>query len=275
MLYLDDQTSVFVYRDVASKGLENHFHYVNEIILCHEGQATFNVNGQDYEFNPHSLMFIGNLENHSVQITKTPYDRSLILINNSYITNYLRIPLLVSMLSNHLQGFPYVFPLCDEEYDEIKALFSAVLSEFEQQNAYWEQILAGKIAELMIKLYRNHPEYFNHIGEAEASTTVMDVQIYINEHFAEDLSLQELSERFYTSPSSLSRDFKQFTGHTVKTYIILNRILRAKYLLRTTKRSMNSIGEEVGYENPNHFSRIFKKYTDFTPQEYRRSKREE
>ena len=63
------------------------------------------------------------------------------------------------------------------------------------------------------------------------------------------------------------------TGHTVKTYIILNRLLRAKYLLQTTNRSMIEIGEEVGYNNANHFSRIFKKYTDMTPMEYRKANR--
>lgn len=274
MPYLDDQTSVFVYRDRANKGMENHFHYVNEIILCHEGEAIFNINGTDYTFEPHSILFIGNLESHSVRVSKVPYDRSVILIKNTFITNYLRVPLLVSMLSNHLQGFPYVFPLAKATYNNVRSLFEDVQEEFEQQNSYWEEILAGKVSELMIKLYRSHPDYFKHIGESESSSTVMDVQIYINEHYTEDLSIQELSEKFYTSPSSLSRDFKQFTGHTVKTYIILNRILRAKYLLQTTRRSMNSIGEEVGYDNPNHFSRIFKKYTGFTPQEYRNQRKE-
>ena len=277
MRYLDDQHDVVAYRDrdTAGSSLENHFHYVNEIILCHGGEATFSINGKDYRLREKSLIFIGNLESHSVRIDKLPYDRSVILLSHTYVTRYLGIPLVVSMLSNHLEGFPYVFQLDDDEYQTMKALTERTLTEFEHQQPYWQELIAGNIRELLVMLYRNHPDYFAHIGDATASGTVMKVQMYINEHFAEDITLQGLSDRFFTSPSSLSRDFKQFTGHTVKTYVILNRLLRAKFLLQTTNRSMISIAEEAGYDNPNHFSLIFKKYTEMTPMQYRRLQRGE
>ena len=181
---------------------------MNEIILCHEGEAIFSVNGQDYRLGKNCIIFIGNLESHSVNITKLPYDRSVVLLSHTFVNRYLGMPLIVSMLSNHLPGFPYVFELEDEEYGKIREKAKTLRLEYERKEPYWEELVANQIKELLITLYRKHPEFFDYVGDAQSSYTVMQVQLYINENFAEDITLEALAERFYTSSSTLSRDFK-------------------------------------------------------------------
>lgn len=277
MLYLDKNHDIYVYKDRDHRGssLRNHFHYVNEIIICHEGRAVFSVNGKEYVLQKNSIIFIGNLESHSVTITDLPYDRSVILLSHSFVNRYLAIPIIVSILSNHLPGFPYIFELTESEHDEIMKFCEILQLEFEKKQAFWKESFASMLANFLIRLYRNHPEFFQYVGSTQSSNTVMQAQLYINEHFADDLTVEGLAERFYTSPSTLSREFKEYTGKSIKTYVILNRLLRAKFLLQTTNRSMISIGGEVGYDNPNHFSRIFKKYTGQTPMEYRKTEQHE
>lgn len=95
------------------------------------------------------------------------------------------------------------------------------------------------------------------------------VQSYIQEHFAEELTLNVLAERFYVSPSYLSRLFKKKTGVNFIDYLTGYRLEKAKEYLTKTSRKVYHISEMIGYENPRYFSRLFKEATGCTPQEYR------
>ena len=67
--------------------------------------------------------------------------------------------------------------------------------------------------------------------------------------------------------------FKQQTGETFKDYVLLEKMNMAKTLLEHSRLSISIVASKVGYDNFSHFSRMFKKITDMTPQEYRKEKR--
>jgi len=132
---------------------------------------------------------------------------------------------------------------------------SADLAELEEQmTAYLEDIL-------------------RHIAQtnenALAGELINQIQSYIQEHFAENLTLNVLSERFYVSPSYLSRLFKKKTGTNFIDYLTLLRVEKAKEYLTQTSRKIYHISEMIGYENPRYFAKLFKEETGCTPQEYR------
>ncbi|WP_363311063.1 helix-turn-helix transcriptional regulator [uncultured Anaerococcus sp.] len=64
-------------------------------------------------------------------------------------------------------------------------------------------------------------------------------------------------KHFFTSISSISRKFKDYTGTSINNYIIMTRIQKSKYLLLFSDKNIHQIANEVGYYNPSHFSRIF------------------
>lgn len=92
---------------------------------------------------------------------------------------------------------------------------------------------------------------------------------YIEAHYQESLSLEQLALHFYISPSYLSRVFKRKTGENISTFIQTVRIEQAKILLKTTSLRSYEIADRVGISDPVYFSRIFKKITGFKPKEYR------
>ncbi len=99
---------------------------------------------------------------------------------------------------------------------------------------------------------------------------VRQITDYIDKHYTEPLTLKELSDRFYISPSSISHIYKQETGVSPMQYVIHRRIGEAQTLLMDTHTPIHIIEERLGFSNSCHFSAMFKKYVGISPREFRR-----
>ena len=92
---------------------------------------------------------------------------------------------------------------------------------------------------------------------------------YIDDHYMEDLSLKSLSEELTMNPQYISKLFKTTKGITFSDYLTDVRISKAKHLLLESSDSISEIGLSVGYNDPNYFTRAFKKHEAITPKQYR------
>ena len=101
------------------------------------------------------------------------------------------------------------------------------------------------------------------------SDTVQSIQRYIQEHYAEDISLQTLANQFFLHPNYLSQLFTEKTGRNFIDYLTQVRMEKAQGLLRDTGLRVYDISQMVGYESPKYFSKVFKEVTGCTPKEYR------
>jgi|GEM_PF-857973 len=95
------------------------------------------------------------------------------------------------------------------------------------------------------------------------------VEQYIADNLKEDINLKDTAAKFNLSPYYFSRTFKKVFGYGFSDYLNLVRINKAKELLRDDSLSVKEIGYLVGYNDPNYFSKVFKKYEGVTPTEYR------
>lgn len=111
--------------------------------------------------------------------------------------------------------------------------------------------------------------YGSHLGTAEFNK-VQIVKRYIEEHSHEELSLDRLAELVGFTPMYLSKLFKDKLGINYIDYLTECRIQHAKQLLRDPEKSLKEITYEVGYHEPNYFSKVFKKMCGVTPSEYRK-----
>ncbi len=112
-----------------------------------------------------------------------------------------------------------------------------------------------------------HPESRS-IGRKKLE--LAEIRAYLDEHYTDKLSLEDLTEKFYINKCYLTRIFKETYGTTVNGYLIEKRITKAKRLLRFTDLTVEEIGVAVGMADPNYFSRMFRKIEGISPREYRK-----
>ncbi|RXZ82938.1 response regulator [Paenibacillaceae bacterium] len=93
---------------------------------------------------------------------------------------------------------------------------------------------------------------------------------YIENHYNEDISLDSLTTVTGLHPNYISGLFRKETGQTFIYYLNSLRIRKACELLTTHRlMSVHQVGRNVGLENPQHFTKVFKKFTGITPGTYR------
>lgn len=110
-------------------------------------------------------------------------------------------------------------------------------------------------------------------GYSSDQGVIPKVIAYIDQHYAQELSLQILSQHAHLSKNYLANLFKKETGEGVIDYINKVRLERAKALLRSTELKSGEICSMVGVSDSKYFSKLFKKLEGMTPSEYREAKR--
>ncbi|WP_165972348.1 response regulator transcription factor [Paenibacillus piri] len=124
----------------------------------------------------------------------------------------------------------------------------------------WEQVLVNQVQLLIESL---NPQ-------ASAGRGMEEIKDYLDNHFHEEISLTLLAEHFHFSPQYISKKFKDTYQITIVAYLTDIRMERAKALLANTTQSVSDIANQLGYEDENYFSKVFKKQFGVSPYPYRK-----
>lgn len=102
-----------------------------------------------------------------------------------------------------------------------------------------------------------------------ATPFIHEILEYVNTHFTQEISLEELADQFHWSASHLSHEFVRYTGRSLYDYILFRRILLARELLHSDL-PLNTIAFQCGFNDYSNFLRQFKKRELLTPNAYRK-----
>ncbi len=109
------------------------------------------------------------------------------------------------------------------------------------------------------------------ISSAQKTTdTISSVKAYIEEHISEELDRNILAGHVFISPDYLSHLFSEREGVSLTSYIVSQRISYAKQLLYRQNLSVRDVALGSGFQNISYFSKIFKRETGMTPQEFKK-----
>lgn len=111
----------------------------------------------------------------------------------------------------------------------------------------------------------------NATGTPVSRDIVETVKQHIQSNYKFRLSLKQIAEALYLNPSYISRCFSEKCGMTVTEYLTRVRLERAKILLLTTNAPIGSIAFNVGFEDVNYFSRVFRKNEGCSPLRFRKN----
>lgn len=111
-----------------------------------------------------------------------------------------------------------------------------------------------------------HPE---EASTAPKKLSVAEVKEYLEQHYAEKITLDDLSKQFFINKYYLTRVFKEQFGQSITAYLTSLRITHAKQLLRFSEKSVEEIGLECGLGQLHYFSRVFKEVEGVPPSVYR------
>lgn len=148
------------------------------------------------------------------------------------------------------------------------AAYVGVISD---EHMYWgvgvdEDIIKASIAALASATNKLAAE--QHILEGREER-IVEIINYIQNDF-KNVSLDTLSEEFHLSKPYLSKYIKDKAGTTFQEVVKEARMKKARALLKETNQTVETIAAEVGYENVEHFNRLFKKKYGITPVQYRK-----
>ena len=111
-----------------------------------------------------------------------------------------------------------------------------------------------------------HPE---EAAAAPKKMSVAEVREYLDRHYAEKISLDDLASRFFINKYYLTRVFRNQLGQSITSYLLTLRITHAKQMLRFTDLSVEEIGLRCGLGSAQYFSRTFKAVEGIAPSTYR------
>ena len=148
--------------------------------------------------------------------------------------------------------------------------FRMMIQELQMCREHYAEMLEMHLREIFVMIHR-HLQTSTKLNNSQIAEEIDMATIYFNEHYNEEISIEEYSENHHMSTSWFIRNFKQCTGSTPMRYILSKRIYNAEILLQDSSYNITEISQIVGYENPLYFSRIFKKIKGLSPSEYRKS----
>ena len=103
------------------------------------------------------------------------------------------------------------------------------------------------------------------------SYLISSIKSLINDNLDKNLRLDDICKSIGYSKSYLCKIFEEQTGRTIANYAVKAKIKKAKELIRKNDMNFTEISDSLSFDNPQYFSRVFKRVTGMTPTEFKKS----
>ena len=248
-------------------------------IFTIDGSGVFYLDDNKFPFDSGTIYFTnpGHIKSYELNESKKAY---VITLTENFLRDYVH--------SEIYTEFPFLLAeiappkkLTKQNFKEFKILYEQISNEFHSDSEYKNKILGHLFLVLLLKIKENFWTKYNPIDEGNRNSQIVrSFKQLLESEFKKVLEkelnenkfqVQYFAEKLNLHPNYLNSVIKSKTGRTVIDWISERSLSVAKSLLMTTSYSTKEIAFKLGFSEPTHFSRFFKKQTHVSPTEFRKS----
>ncbi len=258
--------------------LYSHWHDEYEIFYLIKGNLRFLYNQECFEIHAGDIVFISPEIIHGAEaLDADGFEFIALVFKESFIANideYIYSQYVLPLFNRHLCPPRLVIP-SEPWYSQLKSL----IEDIAQWNASTEPEQYIQIKSSMLKIWAL---YFKHSRKETASAVhpthmieqTKKVMDYIDEHYTEHITLEQLASIIHVCPPYLNRIFKEILHISPIAYLRRKRIEQSYYLLINTNKKISDIAGLCGFDNLSNFNRAFVQILHTTPKEIRKMRAE-
>ena len=268
--YLYEDFKMFHIRTKEEKSYPYHYHDFYKLLILLQGNVTYSIEGKSYKLRTFDMVLVRKGAIHRAEVSgDEPYDRIVFYISGEYLER--------CKTADYDPAFCFV--CAGKEGSEVlrfpvlqNTAFLSLIGKLEENGQTGTRYGASAYAELLFSelLLSVNRGCYEKTGSFDHTVLfnqkMIDLIRYIGEHLTEDMSIEELAERFYISKFHMMRQFKEETGFTIHQYISEKRIIYARSLM-AAGMSATQACYESGFKDYSTFSRAYKRRMEKSPSE--------
>ena len=265
--YLYDNFKIFHLVDSNLGEIDFHYHDFHKVLIHLSGNTSYSIEGQTFDLQADDIVFVSAGEVHRpIFHDNSPYERIIIYISKEFLAEYSREGNNLSYcFRNAMEKGSHVLRLHSFKNSRVAAAvgkLTANLGKDDYANELFMQVL---FLEFMIELNRAAiSDEVEYISTNYAGSKIGEIIHYINEHLAEDLSVDAIAGEFFLSRYYLMHTFKNETGYTIGNYITIKRLSMAQSLINSGVAIVEA-AEQAGFGTYSTFLRAYKKTYGTSP----------
>lgn len=245
-----------------------HRHDFHSIFFIQKGFSKQEIDFEKYEIQANQIIIIPKGSTHWEQENKA-VEGYTILFTDDFFSD-IQKELLNGFLQYAIALRKLLIPISDEQIQNIEYYFELLNQEQHfDKNQNQTFILQNLILALLNKLeglIQNVSALNDFINKRKPFQKFISL---VETHYREQKQLDFYTSQFQLTQRNLNKILKEITGQTASHFLIDRIITSAKRELCFTDKSVKEIAYELGYDNQYYFSRIFKKRTSFSPEQFR------
>lgn len=254
--YLKEDFRLFHINDQTKKDFSYHYHDFHKIIVFISGKVTYHIEGKAYHLKPRDILLVSQGAIHKPEIDPSvPYERYIFWIRDDLSCQELN----TCFQKANDRSFNLV-----RADSALQERLKDLLPEIEQtlQNKYFGDTVLRDALFTQFMIYINRI-FLRTSSSPDKKTYSSDTQVeqllkYINRNLSENLSIDQLANRFFFSKYHMMRKFKNETGYTIHNYITSKRLLMARSLISQGMPVMKA-AQASGFHDYTTFVRAYKK----------------
>lgn len=229
------------------------------ILYTKEGSSLLTYGDQTLTLMPQSILLVDCHTSLKLELKQsTLWKADLLLLNGSHMKAYYEFITSQTQYLFALSPTSTMDSLIQKLYDLVGP--SSLMDEF---------IISKIITDILTELIVNKEHQLHPLPNIPKY--LLQIKSYFDKEYASHISLDELAATYQVNKYKIVRDFGTYYHTSPINYLIDKRITEAKKLLIETDYPVCDIASQVGIENINHFTNLFKKSTHLTPNYYRKN----